>query len=140
MGDLNKKIPMIAAIVAGVLGIVPTLLIFGAEDDAAAAGPVGYAINLTLVIFVVGIVLALFATFRNISVNPAGMKKSLIGLAGFAVLIILSFVFADGSDFERYKSDEATTMYVSAGLTLFWLMSFVTLGSLAYSVISRAIK
>lgn len=139
MKSNTKLISMIVALVVGVVGVIPVLTFAGAED-AELAGPVETSVMITLGVLIVAAVLALAAAAGNMVVNPAGLRNALIGIGTLAVVVIVAFAMADGSNHEMFDTDEDTAYYVSAGLNAFYIIGLLTLVSVLYSAVARIIK
>ncbi len=132
-----KMISMIAAIVVGALGVIVTLAIFAGSDENAS---VELAVNVTLGILVLGVLLALGSSVTGMVVNPAGLRNAIIGLGALALIVLVAFLMADGSDYAKFDTDETTAKYVSAGLNTFYIIGLLTLVSVLYSAVARIIK
>lgn len=133
---------MIAAVVAGAIGVFTIFGIFfsDADDIAARAGAVESAIIATELVLVIGVVAAVVAALRGLVVNPAGLRNAVIGIVALGVIVAVAFGMADGSDYELYNTDEETAYYVSAGLNAFYIIGLLTLVSVLYSAVARIIK
>ncbi len=132
-----KLISMIAALLVGIAGVLGTLLIFvGGDQDSAVLT----AVNVTIAILVVGIVLAVASALTGMFVNPAGLRNAIIGIAVLGLVVVVAFLTADGSDHAAYETTETTAYYVSAGLNTFYIIGLLTLLSVLYSAVARIIK
>ncbi|GLB50729.1 hypothetical protein [Neptunitalea lumnitzerae] len=100
-----------------------------------------YVSYILLAIAVVGV-----AIFSIINIVSSGekIKRTLIGLGALAVVVILGYVLADGSniDFDALsRADinvtEAESKTVGAGLITFYILMVVALGSMLLSGIKK---
>lgn len=139
MKSNTKMISMIAALVAGLVGVIPVLMTFAA-DEADLNGPVENSVYATFVVFAVALVLALGSALRGMVVNPTGIRNAIIGIGALGLVIAISFGMADGSEYAKFKTDETTAYYVSAGINAFYLVGLLTLVSVLYSAVARIIK
>ncbi len=124
--------------IAAIMLIVLYMAEPGSESEGGISGTlVNYGLFLTVVTAIIGVFSAGFSIF----INPTGVKNVLIGLGAFVVIIGLSYVLADGSDFEKYKEvTEDTSKMVSMGLNMFYITSLLALLSVVYSAVARIFK
>lgn len=137
MKSNTKLISTIAALIAGLAGMIPVLGIYFADDDTAW---VQSSINVTVWVMLAGIALAVFSALRGIVVNPAGMRGALIGVVALLVVLGVSYGLADGSDYAMFNTDEETAKSVSIGMNAFYIIGVMTLVSVLYSAVARIIK
>jgi len=69
--------------------------------------------------------------------DPQSLKKSLMGIGVLIVILIVAYVVADGTVYE--KADEATSKRVGAGLITFYILTFGAIGGIIYTEIKKAI-
>ncbi len=73
--------------------------------------------------------------------NPQALRGAFIGIGAFAIILLVSYLFASGSDFEQYKNaSETTVRWVNTGLNMFYIVSFITFGVVVYSGVARFFK
>ncbi|TCK65063.1 hypothetical protein DFQ05_2276 [Winogradskyella wandonensis] len=150
---MHKILKIVAAIV-GVLGIVFLVRIISAGDDAIKSGekaglvdPMAYVAYAILAAAVVAVVIFIF---RNILINPSGLKNTLIGVGAFAAVLLVSyFVLATGEDesfkLGLYKSgDEMATAgqskLVGGGLIAFYILIVVAAISMIFSGVKKVLS
>lgn len=137
MKSNTNMISMIAAALVALVGLITIIGIFVSENETAG---VETAITATLWIFGIGIVLALASSVQGLIVNPAGLRNAAIGIAALGIIVLVSFLMADGGDHEKFGTDEETAYYVSAGMNAFYITGLLTLVSVLYSGVARIIK
>ena len=98
-----QKITKIVALVLGVLGLIFQVTILSKGDDAiemdSFAGDfssVSPMITLALVILAVVVLITVVSSLAALASNPAKLKKALISVAAFALVVLISFVFSEG--------------------------------------------
>lgn len=93
-------------------------------DVAGAA--VSPLYGLTLVIFIIIIIATLITVFSALIKNPSGLKKTIIGLVAFLVVIGIGFVLAEGVE-TPLKDGEVLSAsgsrWVGAGLYAFYFLA-----------------
>lgn len=95
---MGKILKIVVAIIF-VLGIVGFVMIAGAEQDTPEmASAVSFMVNLAIVLLVATIAIAVILSLLALVKNPAALKKTLLGLVIFAVLLGISFVIASETE------------------------------------------
>ncbi|UOB19037.1 hypothetical protein [Abyssalbus ytuae] len=100
-------------------------------------------IVIAYIVFVIAVVAALLFTILNLLKNPTLLKRALIGIGAFLVIIILSFVLAKGEVTtlnDGRTLSESGTKWVSTGLITFYFLIVIAIGLIAYTGIRKAIK
>lgn len=135
---MTDKLPLIGRVLGIVLGLIGVLLfIMVASNEDSAPGFVSFGLITT----VLGVIVAVVSFVLALIINPQGIKSVGIGLAGVVVIALISWVTADGSDFNEYKDvTEATSKASSAMLTSFYILFTGAILAVAYSLVSRVIK
>lgn len=79
------------------------------------------------VLVIVTAAIALFFGIKNLATNPQALKKSLISIAVFAIIAILSYVSAGESPLEvgDIKIDAGTSKLVGTGIYMFYFLAGV---------------
>lgn len=99
--------------------------------------------GLYLTYVLIGICIAGILGFSvaNIAKNPGGAKSALIGIAGLALVFIITYVASDGSDATTIFADEGitegTSKTVGMGLTTFYVLTAVAIVAILYVEVSR---
>ncbi|MBT8244946.1 MAG: hypothetical protein HKP48_02650 [Winogradskyella sp.] len=142
------RILKIVAAVIGVLGIIFLVRIISAGDDVIKSGeeaglvdPMAYTAYAILIAVVAAVV---FFIFRNIMINPSGLKNTLIGVGAFALVLIVSYVVS-GGDTRAYKlqdgiATEGQSQMVGAGLTAFYILLAVAAVSMIFSGVKKILS
>ncbi len=101
-----------------------------------------WAYILILITLIAAIVFPLIAVISN----PKALIRLLIVLAGFAVLVVVSFLFASDTAMEIIgyegtgNSDPGTLKMVDTVLFVTYMLFGLALGSILYAIISKAFK
>ena len=144
------KIFKIIALVLSLAGIVSLIRIISAGDtamkDAAATGdtalvePMAWIAYLTL-----GLVLAFVVIFlvKNMVTNSSGLKSTLIGLGGFLLVVIISYVMANGIETPMRDGkvlSASGSKLVSTGLNMFYILAILAILSMTFGGVKKLIK
>lgn len=81
------------------------------------------------VLVVITAAIALFFGLKNLATNPQALKKSLISLAVFAIIAILSYVSAGESPVQvgDISIDPGTSKLVGMGIYMFYFLAAVAI-------------
>ena len=75
--------------------------------------------------------------------NPKALVKSGVGVAGLAVLFIISYALSGSEVTVKYTTmgvEENGSKLIGAGLIMFYIILIVTVISMVYSEINKALK
>lgn len=121
MQDKLSSFSMYALIAIGIVLFVMSMS--GSYD------PILYG---SYVYFGIGIVVALLGAAAGVIANPKGIKQMAIGIGGLAVVLAISWVLADGSDYVNYEAWELTEgMSQFSGMLLYAIYIFSGLAVLS---------
>ncbi|MDG1822197.1 MAG: hypothetical protein P8H25_02340 [Flavobacteriaceae bacterium] len=145
-----QKITKIVVLVLGVLGLVFQVTILSKGDDAielnSYAGDfssVSPMITLAIVILIVVVAITLVSSLATLASNPEKLKKALLSVAAFVLVVLLSFVLSDGSE-TPLKDGEVLSAFgsrlVGTGLRTFYFLAIIAIGSMLFSGVKRFIK
>lgn len=69
--------------------------------------------------------------------DPDSLKKSLLGIGVLAVIIIISYVLADGTPYGGASA--SASKWVGTGIYTFYILSIAAIGAIIYSEVKKAI-
>jgi len=112
------------------------------QSECTDCGAVGSFLGLSYILLILAIVAALGGTVLQAVMNPGKLKGSLIGLGGMALVIIISYVLADGTVEPYYASGitETASKLSGAGLYAFYILFVLAVLSIASSAVTRFMK
>ena len=145
-----QKITKIVVLVLGVLGLVFQVTILSKGDGAiklnSYAGDfssVSPMITLAIVILIVVVAITLVSSLATLASNPEKLKKALLSVAAFVLVVLFSFVLSDGSE-TPLKDGEVLSAFgsrlVGTGLRTFYFLAIIAIGSMLFSGVKRFIK
>ncbi len=108
MKDKIASISMIALIVVGVILFIMSMT--GNVD------PILYG---SYVYFGIGILVTIIASVVGLMANPSSIKGMLIGLVSMAVVLLLGYMLADGSDNSSFPVEISEGMSRFSGMLLY---------------------
>jgi hypothetical protein len=131
------KIIKIALIAIGLLGAVLWFMLPEGNmppAEAAQSGSMNAMFLLTFFLFGIAILFSLFFSLMSQFSNPAALKKTLYGIGGFVLVIIISYFLATGSDVNLeemanrgIETSEGTVRNIGTGLNIFFILTIIAL-------------
>lgn len=130
----------IVKIVLIVLGLLGTLLWFmlPSSDVPAAEASQNTSMNLmfvmTYVLLAIAIIASVLFALAKLISSPESLKKTLFTLGGFAVVVVIAYVLASGTDVDMaglakngIHTTEGEVRAIGAGLNVFVIMTLVAI-------------
>src|SRR5690606_20171257 len=130
----------IIAIILGVIGFVLWIIIARADSNVVAeAGSssnniVGMMINLGYWLTIIVAIITLLFSLVGLASDANKLKKADISLAVFAVVIVVSYVLASGTDVDLFRManrgihvTEGAVRWVGAGLWAFYILALLAI-------------
>jgi uncharacterized membrane protein len=145
-----QKITKYVALVLGVLGLVFQVTILSKGDDviemdglAGDFSSVSPMITLALVILAIVVLITLISSLAALASNPNKLKKALISIAAFALVVVISFLFSEGVETPLKDGEMLSasgSRWVGTGLRTFYILAIVAIGSMLFSGAKRFFK
>lgn len=100
---------------------------------------------ITYALLGVGFLALLFFSLKLTLSNIGKSKATLVGIAGFIVLFIISYALSSSTDLsagflEKNMSSTSTSKLIGSGLILTYFMFIAVIGSTIYAAISKMLK
>ena len=96
---MNSKFSKILTIIVAVISVIGIALFINVSitDDVpeSISGAVGPLIGFSLYLFYAAVIITVALSIRGLVKNPENLKKTLIGLAAMAVLLIIAYILGD---------------------------------------------
>lgn len=145
-----QKITTIAALILGVLGLIFQVTILSKGDDviemdglAGDFSSVSPMITLALVILAIVVLITVVSSLAALATNAAKLKKALISVVAFALVVVVSFLFSEGVE-TPLKDGEVLSAsgsrWVGTGLRTFYILAVVAVGTMVFSGVKRFLK
>ena len=135
---------MFAIIAIGVILMILTMSSGLTPDmsDCTDCGAVGSFIGLSYILLFAAIIAALAGTVAQFLMNPARIKGAVIGIGGVAIILIISYVMADGTVEPYYQAGVTETESKMSGMGLYalYILFVLAVVSIVYSSVSRMFK
>ena len=96
---MNSKFSKILTIIVAVISVIGIALFINVSitDDVpeSISGAVGPLIGFSLYLFYAAVIITVALSIRGLVKNPENLKKTLIGLAAMAVLLMIAYILGD---------------------------------------------
>ena len=142
-----QKIFKIVLILLGVLGVALWFMLPGEEvpvDTAMEDTNVNFMFYIAYVLLLIPIVAVLLYTFRNLFKSPDKLKKALISIVGFLVVVVISYALSSGGDVDLddfaqkgIEVTESSSKMVGAGLITFYILAAIAILYMAVSSLKK---
>jgi hypothetical protein len=143
-----QKIIKIGALVIGLIAVFFLVRIITIGDEAIEAdvanqGILSSFITLALIVLAIATISAVVFSLVNLVSNPDKLKKSLISLGVFAVILILGYVMSSGE--ERILSDGSTltaaqSQMIEGAIKAFYLLIMLAAGLMLFFGVKKMLS
>jgi hypothetical protein len=133
---ISKILVIIIGIIASIL-FVSTLGMEVTMDNNSYI--VDYFIYLSYLAMAVSFLAVIYFVFKNLVTHKEQLKRALISLGLFAGVILIAFIFADGTEV-RMKEIVISPMYsklISTSLNTFYILAIISVGVLGWTGFSK---
>lgn len=140
----------IVKIVLAVLGLLSAVLWYQLPSrdvpaaEAAQSGAMNLMFVITYLLLGIAVVVSLLFALMNLFSNPKSLKKSLMVVGGFLVVVAFAYVLADGTDIDLdamasrgLTTTETTVKRIGTGLNLFFLLVIIAVGSMIFGGVKK---
>lgn len=132
------KIIKIILVALSVIGLVLWVMLAGESEVAVGNSSMNFMFIITFVLLAIAVIASLFFGLKNVFSTPEGLKRTLIGIGGLAVVAILSYVFASGTDIDipamqektGILTDEGTVKTIGTFLNMFFILTIIAVGAM----------
>lgn len=132
------KIIRIVVLIMALIGIVLLATILTGNQ-----GTISLYMNVAYVVLAIAILFTLLFSFAQLFTNKDTLKKTLISLGLFVVVIVISYVLSEGE--AVYKAgqlvvSESGSKWVGTGLRTFYILTFIAIGLMVFSGVKKLVK
>ena len=146
----TQKIFKYTALVFGVIGLTLQVVILNQGDDTiklnALSGDYGVVstmVTLALIVLAITVSLTLIFSITNLASDPKKLKKALLSIGAFGVVVLVAFLFSSGTETPLKDGDilsAAGSRWIETGLRTFYFLVFIAVGAMLYTGIIRLKK
>lgn len=132
------KIIRIVVLILALIGIVLLATILTGNQ-----GMISLYMNVAYVVLAIAILFTLLFSFAQLFTNKDTLKKTLISVGLFVVVIVISYVLSEGE--AVYKAgqlvvSESGSKWVGTGLRTFYILTFIAIGLMVFSGVKKLVK
>ena len=145
-----QKTTTLVSVGLGVIGLIFLSLIIGKGDDAIEMsamqgdyGTVSYIIYLAQFILLITVLITLFFSLKNLASDKENLKKSLMFIAAFAVVILVAYLFSSGEETPMQDGKMLSAggaRMVETGIRTFYFLTIIAIGAMAFHSVKKLIK
>jgi NADH:ubiquinone oxidoreductase subunit 6 (subunit J) len=146
----TQKIFKYTALVLGVIGLILQFVILNQGDDTiklnALSGDYGVVstmVTLALIVLAITVSLTLIFSITNLASDSKKLKKALLSIGAFGVVVLVAFLFSSGTETPLKDGDilsAAGSRWIETGLRTFYFLVFIAVGAMLYTGIIRLKK
>ncbi len=137
------KILKIVAILLSVAGVIFLGMIFSSGDEVVQATGEGVDGYLFVAYITLALVLLFVITFVLKGLFEGNLKRTLLSVGAFLVIVLISYMLADGTQMEMREGEilsESGSKWVGTGLNVFYILAVLAIGSMVFSGVKKVTK
>ena len=140
----------IVKIVLALIGVIAAILWYQLPSkdvpvsEAIESGSMNAMFMLMYLLLGVAVVASLLFTIRNYFSNPKSLKKTLMLIVGFVVVVLIAYGLSDGADgtveamaSRGVETTESTVKNIGTGLNVFFFLVIIAVGSMAWGGLKK---
>ena len=130
------KILKIVGLILSIIGAIFLAMIVSKGDEVVKATGAGVDGFIYVAYIIFALVLVFVIVFGLKGLASGNIKNTLIILGAFGVIVIISYVLADGTPMELSEGgmlSESGSKWVGAGLYTFYILAFLAIGAMILS-------
>jgi hypothetical protein len=147
--NLNKIIK-ITLVVLGAVAFILWLQLPSSDapvGEAVDSGAMHWMFMITYLLLGAAVLFSVFFALKHMFANPAGLKRTLVGVAAFLVVIALSYVLSNGADGtvetmagRGVTTTESVVKNIGTGLNMFFLLVIIAVAAMLWGGVKKMIK
>ncbi|MGB5236793.1 MAG: hypothetical protein WBM43_15415 [Flavobacteriaceae bacterium] len=145
-----NKIVKIALAVIGVISAIMWYQLPSRDvpvGEAAQSGAMNIMFMITYILLFVAVASSLLFTIANLIAHPKKLKKTLMVVAGFLVVVVIAYATSSGTDINIEEmanrgvaTTESTVKRIGTGLNLFFFLVVIAVGLMAWGGLKKVIS
>ncbi|HLV92734.1 MAG TPA: hypothetical protein VKX34_06395 [Aequorivita sp.] len=137
------KILKIIALLLSVAGVIFLAMIIGKGDEAVAATGEGVDGFLYVAYITFAITILFVLVFVLKGLLSGNIKNTLISVGAFALIVVVSYVLADGTPMQLREGDTLSasgSKWVDTGLYVFYILAVLAIGAMVVGGVKKVTK
>jgi len=142
-----NKIVKIVLVVLGVLSAILWYQLPGRDvpaSEAVGSAAMNFMFIITYLLLAIAVAVSLIFTIKSLFANPKSLKKTLMVIGGFVLVVIFSYVLASGTDVSIEEmanrgiaTSETTIKRIGTGLNMFFLLVLIAVVAMALGAFKK---
>ncbi|WP_019670675.1 hypothetical protein [Eudoraea adriatica] len=142
-----NKIVKIVLVVLGVLSAILWYQLPGRDvpaSEAVGSAAMNFMFIITYILLGIAVAVSLVFTIKSLFANPKSLKKTLMVIGGFVLVVIFSYVLASGTDVSIEEmanrgiaTSETTIRRIGTGLNMFFLLVLIAVVAMALGAFKK---
>lgn len=142
-----NKIVKIVLVVLGVLSAILWYQLPGRDvpaSEAVGSTAMNFMFIITYLLLAIAVAVSLIFTIKGLFANPKSLKKTLMVIGGFLLVVIFSYVLASGTDVSIEEmanrgiaTSETTIRRIGTGLNMFFLLVLIAIVAMALGAFKK---
>ncbi len=140
----------IVKIILVVLGLIGAVLWFQLPDQnvpvgqAVENGAMNFMFIITYILLGIAILASLLYSLIGLFSKPQSLKRTLVVIVGFLIVVGVSYVLADGADgtveamaTKGINTSESTVKKIGMGLNVFFILTIIAVGAMLWGGVKK---
>ena len=146
---MNKIVKIVLAVV-GVIAAIMWDQLPGREvpvAEAVQSGPMNIMFLIMYILLAVAVFSSLLFTIANLFAHPKKLKKTLMVIGGFLVVVVIAYATSSGTDIDIEEmanrgvaTTETVVRRIGTGLNLFFFLVIIAIGLMAWGGLKKVIS
>ena len=146
---MNKIVKIVLAVV-GVIAAIMWYQLPGREvpvAEAVQSGPMNIMFLIMYILLAVAVFSSLLFTIANLFAHPKKLKKTLMVIGGFLVVVVIAYATSSGTDIDIEEmanrgvaTTETVVRRIGTGLNLFFFLVIIAIGLMAWGGLKKVIS
>jgi hypothetical protein len=142
-----NKIVKIVLVVLGVLSAILWYQLPGRDvptSEAVGSAAMNFMFIITYILLGIAVAVSLIFTIKGLFANPKSLKKTLMVIGGFVLVVLFSYVLASGTDVSIEEmanrgiaTSETTIRRIGTGLNMFFLLVLIAIVAMALGAFKK---
>ena len=146
---MNKIVKISLAVLGAAAAVLWSQLPGGdvPVGEAVESGAVHWMFMIMYLLLAIAVVFSLVFALKTMISKPESLKKTLVGIAAFLVVVALSYVLSNGADGtvetmagRGVSTTEGVVKNIGAGLNMFFLLVIIAVVSMFWGGIKKMLR
>lgn len=141
------KVVKIVLIVLGLIGLILWFQLPSSDMPASQAiesASMNFMFIITYILMAIAIIVSLLFSLINLFTNPKSLKKTLLVIGGFLLVVAISYGLASGTDVSvdemaarGISTSETVIKRIGAGLNMFFILTIIAVSAMIWGGIRK---